>query len=116
MDAIALFESGENRLCDFTFAVIAPKKMRLERIMVRDGIKKEAALRRIRAQKDESFIKSCGYNNKNYPPYNLDDEVKRYCYGQSYEDRKGQTGNRCRKNTVIVVCLATVIISATFLP
>ena len=41
MDAIALFESGENRLCDFTFAVIAPEKMRLERIMVRDGIEKK---------------------------------------------------------------------------
>ena len=25
LDAIALFESGENRLCDLTFAVIAPE-------------------------------------------------------------------------------------------
>lgn len=62
------------------------------------------------------FIKSCGYNNKNYPPYNLDDEVKRYCYGQSYEDRKGRRAIGAVKITVIVVCLATVIISATFLP
>ena len=78
MDAIALFESGENRLCDFTFAVIAPKKMRLERIMVRDGIEKNAALRRIRAQKDESFYKNhADIIIKNYPPYNLDDEVKK---------------------------------------
>ena len=50
----------------------------LERIMVRDGIKKEAALRRIRAQKDESFYKNhSDIIIKNYPPYNLDDEVKK---------------------------------------
>ena len=78
LDAIALFESGENRLCDFTFAVIAPEEMRLERIMVRDGIEKNAALRRIRAQKDESFYKNhADIIIKNYPPYNLDDEVKK---------------------------------------
>ena len=71
LDAIALFESGENRLCDFTFAVIAPEK-------IRDGTKKEAALRRIRAQKDESFYKThADIIIKNYPPYNLDDEVKK---------------------------------------
>ena len=58
--------------------VIAPEEMRLERIMVRDGIKKEAALRRIRAQKDESFYKThADIIIKNYPPYNLDDEVKK---------------------------------------
>ena len=63
LDAIALFESGENRL---------------ERIMVRDGIEKNAALRRIRAQKDESFYKNhADIIIKNYPPYNLDDEVKK---------------------------------------
>lgn len=78
LDAIALFESGENRLCDFAFAVIAPEEMRLERIMVRDGIEKNAALRRIRAQKDESFYKNhADIIIKNYPPYNLDDEVKK---------------------------------------
>ena len=78
LHAIAVFESGEKRLCDFTFAVIAPEKMRLERIMVRDGIEKNAALRRIRAQKDESFYKNhADIIIKNYPPYNLDDEVKK---------------------------------------
>ena len=46
--------------------------------MVRDGIEKEAALRRIRAQKDESFYKNhADIIIKNYPPYNLDDEVKK---------------------------------------
>ena len=78
MDAIELFESGETQLCDYTFAVIATLNVRLERIMVRDGIKKEAALRRIRAQKDESFYKNhADIIIKNYPPYNLDDEVKK---------------------------------------
>ena len=46
--------------------------------MVRDGIEKNAALRRIRAQKDESFYKNqADIIIKNYPPYNLDDEVKK---------------------------------------
>lgn len=46
--------------------------------MVRDGIEKNAALRRIRAQKDESFYKThADIIIKNYPPYNLDDEVKK---------------------------------------
>ena len=43
IDAIALFESGEDKLCDFTVAVIAPKEIRLERIMSRDNITEEKA-------------------------------------------------------------------------
>ncbi len=76
IDAIALFESGEDSLCDFTVAVVAPLDIRLERIMARDNITKEKALERINAQKDESFFtKRANFVLWNYPPYDLDKEI-----------------------------------------
>lgn len=77
IDAIALFESGLDSLCDFNVTVVAPKEIRLERIMKRDNITEEKALERINAQKDESF-----FTNKadfvlwNYPPYDINVEIK----------------------------------------
>lgn len=77
IDAIALFESGEDALCDFTVAVVAPKEIRLERIMKRDDITEEKALERINAQKDESFFTSrADFVLWNYPPYDLNVEIK----------------------------------------
>ncbi|MBO5944568.1 MAG: dephospho-CoA kinase [Clostridia bacterium] len=77
IDAIALFESGLNTLCDFNVAVIAPKEIRLERIIKRDNITEEKALERINAQKDESFFTShADFVLWNYPPYDLNVEIK----------------------------------------
>ena len=77
IDAIALFESGEDALCDFTVAVVAPKEIRLERIMKRDNITEEKALERINAQKDESFFTSkADFVLWNYPPYDINVEIK----------------------------------------
>ena len=77
IDAIALFESGEDALCDFTVAVVAPKEIRLERIMSRDNITEEKALERINAQKDESFFTSrADFVLWNYPPYDINVEIK----------------------------------------
>ena len=77
IDAIALFESGEDAICDFTVAVIAPKEIRLERIMKRDNITEEKALERINAQKDESFFtKKADFVLWNYPPYDLNVEIR----------------------------------------
>lgn len=77
IDAIALFESGEDALCDFTVAVIAPKEIRLERIMKRDNLTEEKALERINAQKDESFFtKKADFVLWNYPPYDLNVEIR----------------------------------------
>ena len=77
IDAIALFESGEDKLCDFTVAVVAPKDIRLERIMKRDNITEEKALERINAQKDESFFtKQADFVLWNYPPYDINVEIK----------------------------------------
>ena len=77
IDAIALFESGLNALCDFNVTVIAPKEIRLERIMKRDNITEEKALERINAQKDESFFTSkADFVLWNYPPYDINVEIK----------------------------------------
>jgi len=57
IDAPLLFESGMDRLCDTTVAVLAPTAMRLERICRRDGIDKERALLRMNAQPDDAFYR-----------------------------------------------------------
>jgi len=55
IDAIALIESGQNKRCDITVGVAAPKEKRLARIMQRDNLTREHALKRINAQQSESF-------------------------------------------------------------
>ena len=78
IEAIALFESGENALCDRTVGVIAPEEVRLSRVMARDGLTKEEALFRIRSQKPESFFtEHCDCVLRNYPPYDLEEEIQR---------------------------------------
>ena len=57
IDAIALFEGGLAQLCDATVAVCAPFDERVERLMHRDGITREYAENRIRAQKDEEWFR-----------------------------------------------------------
>lgn len=49
-DAPTLFESGSHTLCKKIIAVTAPEDIRLERILSRDGITREQAIARIRAQ------------------------------------------------------------------
>lgn len=78
IDAIALFESGENALCDRTVGVVAPEEVRLARIVARDNLTKEEALLRMGAQKDESFyVEHCDAVLRNYPPYSLEEEIQR---------------------------------------
>lgn len=55
LDAPLLFESGAERFCTKTAAVIAPRKVRLERIMKRDGITGEQAAARMSAQQQDSY-------------------------------------------------------------
>lgn len=56
LDAPALFESGENALCDFTVFVRADEAVRIKRIMKRDGITEEDAKKRVRAQYADGFF------------------------------------------------------------
>jgi len=58
IDAVNLLESGLGELCDITVAVLAPEERRISRIMVRDGIDLDMAVRRVRAQKPEEYYRS----------------------------------------------------------
>ena len=57
IDAIALFESGLNRLCHKTVAVVAPQETRVARLMARDGIDEGYARSRIAAQHGEDWFR-----------------------------------------------------------
>lgn len=57
LDAPTLFESGMDKICLKTVAVLADREIRLKRIMARDRIDEQAALLRISAGKQDSFYK-----------------------------------------------------------
>ena len=57
IDAIALFEGGLAELCDITVAVTAPADIRVQRLVLRDGISEEYARSRIAAQHDEVWFR-----------------------------------------------------------
>lgn len=62
IDAIGLFEGELAQLCDATVAVIAPTEDRIQRIMLRDGISREYAEKRIAAQHDgDWFAQRCDH-------------------------------------------------------
>ncbi len=56
LDAIELISSGIAAECDFTFAVTASEESRIQRIMARDGISRERAELRIKAQRPNSYF------------------------------------------------------------
>lgn len=60
VDAPVLFESGYNKKCDYIIGVLASKETRLARVMARDGIDRELALKRISAQQsDDFYLENC---------------------------------------------------------
>ncbi len=69
IDAPQLFESGIDKICDMTIAVLADERIRFSRIISRDGISEDYARKRMASQKDDSFfISNCThiiYNNGN---------------------------------------------------
>lgn len=66
IDAIALFESGLDSLCDVTVAVTAPLEDRVRRLMARDSIPESYARSRIAAQHEEAwFREKCTYTLEN---------------------------------------------------
>ncbi|MBR2019083.1 MAG: dephospho-CoA kinase [Clostridia bacterium] len=58
LDAPQLFEAGANRDCSVIISVLADTKLRLERIVERDGLDADTAYRRIAAQKKDEFFRS----------------------------------------------------------
>lgn len=58
IDAINLLESGMGRICDVTVGILAPRPVRLARIMARDHLSEQAARARIDAQKPDEFYRT----------------------------------------------------------
>lgn len=58
VDGVGLLESPAKDLCDVLVAVTAPEDVRLDRIMAREGIDRDYALARIRAQKGAEWFTS----------------------------------------------------------
>ena len=57
-DAPQLFEAGAHKACGAVISVLADRGLRMERIIKRDNISAEAAMRRILAQKSDDFFKT----------------------------------------------------------
>lgn len=55
LEAILLFESGADRLCDACVAVTAPDSVRLRRVIARDGISEDAARARMNNQHEAAY-------------------------------------------------------------
>ena len=58
IDAVELISAGMAERCDAVVGVLADEEIRVSRIMARDGIGREAALARIRAQKADSYYQT----------------------------------------------------------
>ena len=58
LDVPLLFESGIDRLCDVTMAVLADREGSLARIMQRDGIHRDRAEARLNSQPDDDFYRA----------------------------------------------------------
>ena len=58
LDASELLESPLAHRCGFTIGVLAPEETRIRRIMARDGISRDYALSRIRAQHGEDYFRT----------------------------------------------------------
>lgn len=66
IDAIGLHDSGLADLCNATICVVAPKKDRIKRLMLRENITEDYAKKRISAQKsDAEFMELCQYTLEN---------------------------------------------------
>lgn len=74
VDAPLLFESGLDSWCNYTIVVTADEKVRLKRIMSRDDIDEELALKRIKSQTEEKdLVSRCDFvihNNSNVKSLN----------------------------------------------
>lgn len=58
VDAPQLYESGFDAECDRVLAVLAPRDIRMGRIMARDGLDEARATARMDAQKNDDFFRS----------------------------------------------------------
>ena len=77
IDVPLLFESGLDKICDFTIAVLADEKTKVERICKRDGIDESIAKSRLSIQEKIEYYKTrADYileNNGNLNEINLEE-------------------------------------------
>lgn len=72
IDAITLFESGANFLCDKTIAVLAEREICIKRIIKRDSISRDIAIKRLKCQpKNEFYLKRVDFYIKNIGEFDL---------------------------------------------
>lgn len=71
IDAAELISSGMGERCKATVAVLADEEKRVSRITARDGISREAAITRLRAQKPDAYYRA----NCDYTLFNNADEA-----------------------------------------
>lgn len=57
LDAPTLFEAGADKLCDMIVSCVALKKLRMQRIMIRDNLDEAQAENRINSQHSEEFFR-----------------------------------------------------------
>lgn len=58
LDAPTLFESGADKNCDKVVSVMAPKEVRIRRIIQRDGLTQEQALHRVSSQHEDEYYRT----------------------------------------------------------
>ncbi len=72
IDAITLFESKANFLCDKTIAVLAEREICIERIIKRDKISKNMAIKRLKCQpKNDFYLKRVDFHIQNVKEFEL---------------------------------------------
>ncbi|NND61874.1 MAG: dephospho-CoA kinase [Flavobacteriaceae bacterium] len=65
-EAAILFENGGYRDCDFTVLVTAPKEVRIERVLARDGAEEQDVINRMANQwEDDRKIPLCDFHIEN---------------------------------------------------
>lgn len=78
VDAPQLFESGFDAECHYTLAVLAPREIRLARIMVRDALEEARAKARLNAAAPDTFFRErCDAVIDNDGTADLSSEIER---------------------------------------
>ena len=74
-----LFECGADKICDTVISVIAPREIRIERIIERDSISREMAQKRMSVQHEDSFYSDKSeFVVRSYEPYDVSDELESF--------------------------------------
>ena len=76
IDAVELFSSGLSERCTVTLAVLADAEKRIKRVMARDQINRESAVKRIEAQRPDAYFEQhcdyCLWNNADQEQFKQD--------------------------------------------